>query len=150
MRTLGDATIVGSTISGNTSTGWHGGGIFATDGTVTIVDTEIINNFGAPETAGGLMVATFGAPVLVTLQDSTVTGNVAYGCQVEGGEAAVLTSLGGNMFSDTTCNPTDSDEIVSTEAASVNESSAAAIDSNVPDVGETTGAMQFFLPVVSR
>jgi len=89
------------------------------------------------------------SPVLVTLQDSTVTGNVAYGCQVEGGEAAVLTSLGGNMFSDTTCNPTDSDEIVSTGAASVNESSAAAIDS-ILDMGDTMGAMQFFLPVVSR
>jgi beta-glucanase (GH16 family) len=113
LRTLGDANITGSTISGNTSTAWHGGGIFATDGTVTIVDTEIVDNFGAPGTAGGLMVATFGAPVLVTLQDSTVTGNVSYGCQVEGDPAvALLTSLGGNTFSDASCNPIGSDTIL--------------------------------------
>jgi beta-glucanase (GH16 family) len=112
LRTLGDANITGSTISGNTSTAWHGGGIFATDGTVTIVDTEIIDNVGPSGTAGGLMVATFGAPVLVTLQNSTVTGNVSYGCQVEGGTAAVLTSLGGNTFSDASCNPIGTDIIL--------------------------------------
>ncbi|MFW2332191.1 carbohydrate binding domain-containing protein [Ilumatobacter sp.] len=112
LRTLGNADISGSTISGNTSTAWHGGGIFATDGTVTIIDTEIVDNVGAPGTAGGLMVATFGAPVTVTLQDSTVTGNVSYGCQVEGGSAAVLTSLGGNTFSDASCNPTGDDVVL--------------------------------------
>jgi beta-glucanase (GH16 family) len=112
LRTLGIANITGSTISDNTSTAWHGGGIFATDGAVTIVDTEIVDNFGASGTAGGLMVATFGAPVLVTLKDSRVTGNVAYGCQVEGGAGAVLTSLGGNTFSDASCNPIGTDVIL--------------------------------------
>ena len=113
LRTLGDVNIVGSTISGNTSTAWHGGGIFATDGTVTIVDTAIVDNSAPSGTAGGLMVATFGAPVLVTLQNSQVTGNVSYGCQVEGDPAvAVLTSLGGNTFSDVSCNPIGSDTIV--------------------------------------
>ena len=112
LRTLGNATIINSTISGNTSTAWHGGALFATDGTVMIENTSIIDNFGASGTAGGLMVATFGAPVLVTLKDSTVTGNVSYGCQVEGGAAAVLTSLGGNTFSDASCNPIGSDIIL--------------------------------------
>ncbi len=32
LRSLGNATIVNSTFSGNTSTAWHGGGIFHTDG----------------------------------------------------------------------------------------------------------------------
>jgi beta-glucanase (GH16 family) len=113
MRTLGDANISGSTIRGNTSSAWHGGGIFATDGTVTIVDSEIVDNVGAPGTAGGLMVATFGAPVLVTVQDSTVTGNQSYGCQVEGNPAvAVLTSLGGNTFTDASCNPIGTDVVL--------------------------------------
>jgi beta-glucanase (GH16 family) len=112
LRTLGDATIVGSTISGNTSTAWHGGGIFATDGTVSITDTAIVDNVAPPGTAGGLMVATFGAPVQVTLENSTVTGNTSYGCQVEGDPAvAVLTSLGGNTFSDASCNPIGSDDV---------------------------------------
>jgi len=110
LRSLGNTTIVGSTISGNTSTAWHGGGIFATDGTVTIRDTTIVDNTAPAGTAGALMVATFGAPVLVTLQDSVVTGNGSYNCQVEGDPAvAVLTSLGGNTFSDTSCNPIGSD-----------------------------------------
>jgi beta-glucanase (GH16 family) len=113
LRTLGDVNIIGSTISGNTSTAWHGGGIFATDGTVTIVDTNIVDNVAPAGTAGGLMVATFGAPVLVTLQNSVVTGNVDYGCQVEGDPVdAVLTSLGGNTFSDGSCNPIASDVIL--------------------------------------
>ncbi len=113
LRTLGDATIVGSTISGNVSTAWHGGGIFATDGTVTIVDTAIVDNVAPGGTAGGLMVATFGAPVNVTVQDSVVTGNQSYNCQVEGDPAvAVLTSLGGNQFDDASCNPIASDTIV--------------------------------------
>ena len=113
LRTLGDANITGSTISGNTSVRWHGGGIFATDGTVSIVDTAIVDNFGASGTAGGLMVATFGAPVTVTLRNSTVTGNQSYGCQVEGDHLlAVLSSLGGNTFSDGSCNPIGSDVIL--------------------------------------
>ena len=63
-------------------------------------------------TAGGIMVATFGAPVLVTLQDSVVANNLSYGCQVEGDPgAAVLTSLGGNHFTDASCNPIGSDVI---------------------------------------
>lgn len=110
LRTLGNATIVDSTISGNTSSAWHGGGMFSTDGTVTIVNSAIVNNNAPDGTAGGLMVATFGAPVSVSLQDSTVANNSSYSCQVEGDPAvAVLTSLGGNTFTDNSCNPIASD-----------------------------------------
>jgi predicted outer membrane repeat protein len=112
-RTLGNASITDSVVSGNTSTAWHGGGIFATDGTVTILRSEFVDNIGPEGTAGGIMVATFGAPVSMTLQDSVVANNVSYGCQVEGGAAAVLTSLGGNTFTDGSCNPGADDVIVS-------------------------------------
>ena len=106
LRTLGDANITGSTISGNTSTAWHGGGIFATDGTVTIENTSIVDNVAPGDTAGGLMVATFGAPVLVTIQDSVITGNIAKNCQIEGDPGvAVLTLLGGNTIDDGSCAP---------------------------------------------
>ena len=74
-----------------------------------VVATQTTN---AVPPAGGLVVATFGAPVTVTLQNSTVTGNVSFGCQVEGGAAAVLTSLGGNTFSDASCNPIGDDVIL--------------------------------------
>lgn len=113
LRSLGNVTITDSTITGNVSTAWHGGGIFATDGTVTISGSTISANSGPAGTAGGLMVATFGAPVMVTMQDSVVTDNVSYGCQVEGDSAvAVLTSLGGNTFTDASCNPTPDDVIL--------------------------------------
>jgi hypothetical protein len=107
IRTLGDATISGSTLSGNTSTAWHGGGIFATDGTVVIEDSSIVDNVAVPGgTAGGLMVATFGAPVLVTVENSVLTGNISKNCQVEGDPAvAVLTLLGGNTIDDPSCAP---------------------------------------------
>ncbi len=113
LRTLGDVTIVNSTISGNTSTAWHGGAMFVTDGTVTIVNSTIADNTAPSGTAGGLMVATFGAPVELTLQNSIVADNGDYGCQVEGSPAAaVLTSLGNNVFTDGSCNPIGSDQVV--------------------------------------
>jgi beta-glucanase (GH16 family) len=107
LRTLGDANITGSTISGNTSTAWHGGGIFATDGTVTIENSSIVDNVAGPVgagNAGGIMVATFGAPVLVTVENSQITGNVEKNCQIEGDPTvAVLTLLGGNTIDDGSC-----------------------------------------------
>ena len=56
------------------------------------------------------MVATFGAPVDVTIQNSIVAGNGLYGCQVEGGANAVLTSLGNNVFGDDSCGAAAGDQ----------------------------------------
>ena len=86
-----------------------GGGLRSAqpDGTVTIENSSIIDNIALPGgTAGGIMVATFGAPVLVTIQDSVIPGNVDKNCQVEGDPAvAVLTLLGGNTIDDGSCAP---------------------------------------------
>jgi hypothetical protein len=113
LRTLGNATIINSTISGNVSTAWHGGAMFSTDGTVTILNSTIVGNSAPDGTAGGLMVATFGAPVAVSLQNSIVADNGTYGCQIEGSlTVAVLTSLGNNVFTDGSCAPVGSDQIV--------------------------------------
>ena len=119
LRTLGNATIVNSTISGNTSTAWHGGALFATDGTVAISNSTIVGNNSPGGTAGGLMVATFGAPVSVTIADSVIADNGTYNCQVEGGGAAVLTSLGGNVTTDPSCAPIASDQDVGPSGALV-------------------------------
>ncbi len=43
------------------------------------------------------MVATFGRRP-VTIANSVIADNGTYNCQVEGGAAAVLTSLGGNVM----------------------------------------------------
>ena len=119
LRTLGNATIVNSTISGNTSTAWHGGAMFSTDGVVTIVNSTIVGNNAPGGTAGGLMVATFGAPVDVTIQNSIIADNGTYNCQIEGGAAAVLTSLGNNVSTDGSCSPIGSDIIVAAGGAGV-------------------------------
>ncbi len=119
LRTLGDLTVVNSTISGNTSTAWHGGALFATDGNVTISNSTIVGNNAPAGTAGGLMVATFGAPVNVTIADNVIADNGTYSCQLEGGAAAVLTSLGGNVVTDGSCAAVGSDIIVAAGGAGV-------------------------------
>ncbi|MBT8212677.1 MAG: family 16 glycosylhydrolase, partial [Acidimicrobiia bacterium] len=112
LRSLGNTTVVDSTFSGNESTAWHGGAMFLTDGLVSISGSTIINNTAPAGTAGGLMVATFGGPVSVEIANNTIANNGTYNCQVEGNPAlAVLTSLGGNTFSDASCNPIASDVI---------------------------------------
>ncbi len=109
LRTLGNLTVVNSTISNNVSSVWHGGAAFITDGTATIVNSTITDNLAPGGTAGGLMVATFGAPVTVTVTNSIVANNGDYDCQIEGGGAAVLNSGGNNVFRDGSCSPVGSD-----------------------------------------
>ena len=58
------------------------------------------------------MVATFGAPVNVTIEDNVIADNGTYNCQLEGGGAAELTSLGGNVNTDGSCSPVGTDQIV--------------------------------------
>ena len=103
-RTLGNADIVNSTISGNTSTAWHGGGIFHTDGALTVTNTTVTDNSAPAGTASGIVVATFGAPASMVLTNSIVEGNNgALACFAEGGAAATITSGGGNIDNDGSC-----------------------------------------------
>ena len=120
LRTLGNVTIENSTVSGNTSTAWHGGAMFSTDGVVTIVNSTIVGNNAPPGTTGGLMVATYGTPVELTLHNSIIADNGSYSCQIEGNPAtAVLTSLGNNVFTDGSCNPISSDQTVAATGVDV-------------------------------
>jgi hypothetical protein len=111
LRTLGNLTVLNSTIHNNVSTAWHGGAAFITDGAATITNSTITGNSAPGGTAGGLMVATFGAPVDVTVTNSIIADNGDYDCQVEGGAAAVLTSGGSNVFRDGSCGPVASDTV---------------------------------------
>jgi len=113
LRTLGNLTVVNSTIIRNVSVSWHGGAAFITDGVATIVNSTITGNIAPAGTAGGLMVATFGAPVSVTVTNSIVANNNgSYDCQVEGGGAASLESGGNNVFADASCSPVAEDIVV--------------------------------------
>ncbi|HUH08811.1 MAG TPA: carbohydrate binding domain-containing protein [Egibacteraceae bacterium] len=110
LRILGDAQIVNSTISGNTGPAWHGGAIFHTDGDMTVLNSTITGNTPGPGTAA-VFVGTFGGPASLTLENSIIAGNAGDQCIAFGGGLAVLTSNGGNIASDATCNLTaDGDE----------------------------------------
>ena len=115
LRTLGNANIVNSTISNNVSTAWHGGAMFSTDGVVTILNSTIVGNSAPGGTAGALFVGTFGpGAATMTLQNSIVANNGDFGCLQGffGAGAVTLTSLGNNIFTDDTCAPIGSDQIV--------------------------------------
>ncbi len=117
LRMLSDATIVNSTFSGNTSTAWHGGGIFHTDGNLIVTNSTFAENNAPVGTASGILVATFGAPASATLTNNVLVGNGgAFACAIEGGAAATITSGGGNVISDGSCNPIAVDDLASTDA----------------------------------
>jgi hypothetical protein len=111
LRSLGNATIVNSTFSGNVSTAWHGGAIFHTDGQLTVTNSTFSGNVAPSGTASGILVATFGAPANATLTNNVLEGNGgAFACAIEGGGAATITSGGFNVISDGSCNPIASDQ----------------------------------------
>jgi beta-glucanase (GH16 family) len=117
LRSLGDATIVNSTFSGNVSTAWHGGGIFHTDGSLTVTSSTFAENVAPAGTASGILVATFGAPADATLTNNVLQGHDgAFACAIEGGGAATITSGGGNVISDESCNPDGATDQSSTDA----------------------------------
>ncbi|MFK8022911.1 MAG: carbohydrate binding domain-containing protein [Ilumatobacter sp.] len=110
LRSLGDVNVDSSTFSGNISTAWHGGGIFHTDGVLTVSNSTFAENVAPPGTASGILVATFGAPASATIENSVLQGSGgAFACALEGGAAATITSLGGNVIGDASCNPAAAD-----------------------------------------
>ncbi len=117
LRTLGNATIVNSTFSGNVSTAWHGGGIFHTDGQLTVTNSTFSGNVAPGGTASGILVATFGAPANATLTNNVLEGNGGSpACAIEGGGAATITSGGFNVISDGSCSPIAADDQSFTDA----------------------------------
>lgn len=117
LRSLGNSTVLNSTFSGNTSTAWHGGGIFHTDGQLTVTNSTFAENNAPAGTASGILVATFGAPANMTLTNSVVEGfGGAFACAIEGGGAATITSGGSNVISDSSCNPNGTTDQSNTDA----------------------------------
>jgi len=117
LRSLGNATIVNSTFSGNVSTAWHGGGIFHTDGQLTVTNSTFSGNIAPAGTASGILVATFGAPANATLTNNVLEGFAgAFACAIEGGGAATITSGGFNVISDFSCSPDGTTDQAATDA----------------------------------
>ncbi len=115
LRLLGDAEIVNSTISGNTSTGWHGSAIFQTDGDVSISSSTIANNVGPDWAPSTLFIGQFGGGFVptLTLRDTIITGNQWYACErFDSGTVGNVVSAGHNVVQDDSCNRVSSDQIV--------------------------------------
>lgn len=115
LRTLGDVTVDNSTLSGNTSTAWHGGAMFITDGVADITNSTVTHNTAPEGTAGGLFVGTFGpSSATLNLQNTIVADNGDANCFIApfGTGAVALNSLGNNVFTDSSCNPVASDQVV--------------------------------------
>jgi beta-glucanase (GH16 family) len=119
LRLLGDAYIVNSTISGNEATGWYGGALFLTDGTVEIVNSTVVDNVSPPWAPAAMFVGTFtDSSASMNLVNSIVAQNLSEGCFLApfGSGFVALNSIGHNVFSDATCFPVASDQVVGAAA----------------------------------
>jgi beta-glucanase (GH16 family) len=115
LRLLGNATIVNSTISGNQSTGWYGGAMFATEGVVDMINSTVVDNVSPDYAPAAVFVGTFGtASATLNLGNSIIANNSFEGCFLApfGPGPVAIISLGNNVFSDGTCFPAASDQVV--------------------------------------
>ena len=126
IRMLGNATIVNSTLSGNTSSAWFGGALFHTDGVANLVNSTVTANVAPASGNAAMFVGTFtAANATLNLTNSIVAenrdldGNPGTGCFVApfGSGVVTLTSGGNNVFTDATCAPVASDQVVATAGA---------------------------------
>jgi beta-glucanase (GH16 family) len=122
IRMLGNATIVNSTLSGNTSSAWFGGALFHTDGVANLVNSTVTANLAPASANAALFVGTFTAANAtlnvtnsIVAENADLDGNPGTGCFVApfGSGVVTLTSGGANVFTDPTCAPVASDQVVS-------------------------------------
>ena len=116
IRMLGNATLVNSTLSGNQSTGWYGGAIFHTDGVMDLVNTTVAENIAPAGGGAAIFVGTFtDASATLNLVNTIVADNSEFGCfqGFFGAGTVTLTADHNNLFTDGTCNPGATDQVVS-------------------------------------
>jgi beta-glucanase (GH16 family) len=115
LRLLGNAYIENSTISSNQSTGWYGGALFLTDGILEMVNSTVVDNLSPSFAPAAVFVGTFGdSSATLNLVNSIVARNLTEGCFLApfGPGPVAINSLGNNVFTDATCNPAASDQVV--------------------------------------
>jgi CSLREA domain-containing protein len=96
--TIGSATLIDSTISGNTSSDF-GGGVFQTRGSLTLTRVTVSGNTGSA--GGGLAITQGGGTSTATLTNVTLSGNAATS---SGGGGLGVTSAGTNTVTVTLTN----------------------------------------------
>jgi beta-glucanase (GH16 family) len=122
LRLRSNATLYNSTLSGNSTYGWHGGAVFQTDGTLDLVNTSVISNSAPGGVVGGLFIGTFGPTnAALTMRNSIVASNSGDECIAfdAGAGTVTLSSLGHNLASDATCALTGSGDLPSVADAKV-------------------------------
>jgi beta-glucanase (GH16 family) len=115
LRSLGQVTLTNSTISGNTAIAWYGGAIFHTDGVMALVHATVTGNVSNPSGPAALFVGTFtSASASLSIASSVIGHNQDIGCFAGrfGGGTVTLTSGGHNVFTDATCAPAATDQVV--------------------------------------
>jgi len=115
IRMLGNATLENSTLSGNQSTGWYGGAIFHTDGVMDLVNSTVADNVAPSGADAAIFVGTFtDASATLNLVNTIVADNTTFGCfqGFFGAGAVTLTANHNNLFTDGTCNPGATDQVV--------------------------------------
>jgi hypothetical protein len=108
LRSLGNVTILNSTLSGNQSVAWYGGAIFHTDGFLQLVHSTVAHNTAPSFGSAAIFVGTFTpAGATLRLKSSIVSDNTG-GCFAGffGSGPVVLASDGNNVASDFSCNVT--------------------------------------------
>jgi hypothetical protein len=114
MRSLGNAEIINSTISGNESIGWYGGALFVTDGVVNLTNATVADNVSPAGAPADLFVGTFGESSATLTLANTLVSSAQENCFVApwGAGVVTLTADHNNVFTDGTCFPGASDQVV--------------------------------------
>jgi beta-glucanase (GH16 family) len=114
IRSLGNAEIINSTISGNEATGWYGGALFVTDGEVNLTNVTVAENISPAWAPADVFVGTFtDASATLTLVNSIVA-SAQDNCFFApwGSGVVTLATNHNNVLTDATCFGGASDLIV--------------------------------------
>ena len=105
IRSLGNAEIVNSTISGNEATGWYGGALFVTDGVVNLVNTTVADNTSPAWAAADVFVGTFGPSNATLTFTNSIVSSAQDNCFFApwGAGTVTLAADHNNVFTDATC-----------------------------------------------
>lgn len=115
--TLDHVVVADNTVTTGAIEFWKGGGVFHTDGAMTISSSTVTGNTAPGGTAGGLFLGSFGAPNgSASLQGSIVSGNSGDECIVFYGGPFAMESLGANVLGDATCGAAASTDVVVDDA----------------------------------
>ncbi len=114
IRSLGNAEIINSTISGNEATGWYGGALFVTDGVVNLTNVTIADNVSPAFAPADVFVGTFtDASATLTLANTIVSSSQDNCFFAPWGTGVVtLTADHDNVFTDGTCFAGVTDQVV--------------------------------------